>query len=383
MTAKQLFEYTLIELNKVQAPSLILEDYNYFINKAINQYINRMYNFYDINQQKTDDLRVLKSTAVLTPTLNTDYDGLALLSKTYKAELPDDYLHILNCVLEYSVAQDYKCYDAGNKIHFGAKRLTADMFSQIINNYYMRPTYKNPYYYINNKAEDIVFPIPATNSPVPIVDAGSTVIDTITFTFGITPGTTTITIIIDGAINTLTYSETVGSDTTFNNNTSLQMALSLLGITSTVTNTKDLLISDANLQKITDISITGSYVTLGVVNITNAISLVQRTENYRYGNRTRVRLELRYGKDDSLFVLSNVYVDYLKAPLFIRLTQEQVDEVEDNSQLLEFPDYVNQEIVNELIKLLMENASDQRLPTNIPINQSIANPAQEQQQQKR
>ena len=95
MTAKQLFEYTLIELNKVQAPSLILEDYNYFINKAINQYINRMYNFYDINQQKTDDLRVLKSTAVLTPTLNTDYDGLALLSKTYKAELPDDYLHIL------------------------------------------------------------------------------------------------------------------------------------------------------------------------------------------------------------------------------------------------------------------------------------------------
>ena len=24
------------------------------------------------------------------------------------------------------------------------------MFSQIINNYYMRPSYKNPYYYINN-----------------------------------------------------------------------------------------------------------------------------------------------------------------------------------------------------------------------------------------
>ena len=31
MTAKQLFEYALIELNKREAPSLLLEDYNYFI----------------------------------------------------------------------------------------------------------------------------------------------------------------------------------------------------------------------------------------------------------------------------------------------------------------------------------------------------------------
>ena len=51
--------------------------------------------------------------------------------------------------------------------------------------------------------------------------------------------------------------------------------------------------------------------------------------------------------------------------------------------MLEFPDYVCQEITNELIKLLMENGSDPRLQTNIPVNQSIANPAQEQQPQQR
>ena len=50
MTARQLWEATLIELNKVQAPSLLLEDYNYFINKTIYQYINKRYNIYDINQ---------------------------------------------------------------------------------------------------------------------------------------------------------------------------------------------------------------------------------------------------------------------------------------------------------------------------------------------
>lgn len=67
MTARQIFEATLIELSKVQAPALKLYEFNYLFNKAINQYINKVYNVYDINQQTTDDLRVLKSTAFLTP----------------------------------------------------------------------------------------------------------------------------------------------------------------------------------------------------------------------------------------------------------------------------------------------------------------------------
>ena len=57
-------------MNKVQAPSILLEDFNYFFNKAINQYINKRYNIYDVNQQTTDDIRVLKSTAKLFP-INT------------------------------------------------------------------------------------------------------------------------------------------------------------------------------------------------------------------------------------------------------------------------------------------------------------------------
>lgn len=51
-------------------------------------------------------------------------------------------------------------------------------------------------------------------------------------------------------------------------------------------------------------------------------------------------MEIRYGKDDSLFALENVYVDYLKTPQTIRLTQEQLDLTEDTSQMMEFPDYV-------------------------------------------
>lgn len=286
MTVRQLFEYALIELNKVQAPSLLLEDYNYFINKAVNQYINKVYNLYEINQQKSDDLRVLKASAVLTPSLQTIYPeqsagvGNPLFKTTYEVDLPDDYLHILNCVVEYTVASRFKCYNAGTKIHFGAKRLTSDMFSQIINNYYMRPSYKNPYFYINNVTTVPTYPTKSTSE------------------------------------------------------------------------------SDS------------------VVYPTN--ENVERVEENRYGNRSKVRMELRYGKDNSTFTLSRVYIDYLKAPQFIRLTQEQVDDTIDQSQIMEFPDYVCQEITNELVRLLLENASDPRLQSHIPVNQSIANPSQEQ-----
>jgi len=279
MTARQLFEYALIELNKEQAPSLLLEDYNYYINKSINQYINKIYNLYDINQQKSDDLRVLKATAILTPTVSNDFSGAALFNKTYEVDLPDDYLHVLNCLVEYNVKKSVKCYDLNDSIQFGAKRLTSDIFAQIVNNHYMRPSYRSPYYFINNVNTQNTYP--TDDSQVDIVHG-----------------------VEDPAY---------------------------------------------------------------------------RVAENRYGNKSKVRLEIRYGKDNSVFELSKVYVDYIKAPQFIRLTMAQVDATSDTSQVLEFPDYVCQEIVNELIHLLLEAASDQRLQSHIPINQSIANPAQEQQ----
>ena len=130
MTARQLYEAVLIELNKENAPNIILEDFNYFANKAVNNYINKRYNIYDINQQTTDDLRVLKATALLKPTKVNDYNDLSLASNaTYQVTLPPDYLHILNCICIYDVQKTYKCYDAGNTWRSAATRLTSDAYS--------------------------------------------------------------------------------------------------------------------------------------------------------------------------------------------------------------------------------------------------------------
>ena len=57
-----------------------------------------------------------------------------------------------------------------------------------------------------------------------------------------------------------------------------------------------------------------------------------------------------------------------------------MDLTRDTSQIMEFPDYVCQEIINELVNIVMENTADPRLQTHIPISQSIANPAQQSEQ---
>ena len=73
MTIREVYQALLIELNKEQAPSMLLADFNYFYNKAAQQYLNKQYNMYDVNQQTSDNLRVLSTTAKLTPTYDDFY----------------------------------------------------------------------------------------------------------------------------------------------------------------------------------------------------------------------------------------------------------------------------------------------------------------------
>ena len=292
MTARDLYEYGLIELNKLEAPSLLTEDYVYFLNKAVQQCINLTYNRYDTNQQSTDDLRVLKTTALLqNPKKLENADDLAsiqekinsgILSSTYYVDLPKDYMHMLNCIVGFTRTENpnkktHCDNEAGTKVYFTAKRLTADMYGGVINNYYQKPSYKRPYYYLN-----------------------------------------TI-------------------------NTSNEI----------VTNKEQ---DDSILNYIADIE---------------SLRDSEAKKGERIANPSNVRLELRFG-DDTLYTPSEVYIEYIKAPMYIRLSQAEIDDPgADVSQILEFPDYVCYEILNIFVRLIMENASDPRLQTNIPLNQTI------------
>ena len=124
-----------------------------------------------------------------------------------------------------------------------------------------------------------------------------------------------------------------------------------------------------------------SYIVDAVDTVTAKIDLVEKQSAARIGNASNVRCEIRYGKDDSLFQLVEVQVDYVKVPQHIRLTQEQIDLTEDTSQIMEFPDYVNQEIINELVHLVMLRTNDPQLGNHMQMTQTIARPTGQQQQQ--
>jgi hypothetical protein len=74
--------------------------------------------------------------------------------------------------------------------------------------------------------------------------------------------------------------------------------------------------------------------------------------------------------DNNKYTPSNVFVNYLRAPEIIKLEEDDLYG-DDRTKEMEFPDYVCYEIINEFVKLLLENTADPRLSTNVPINQSI------------
>lgn len=324
-TARQIFEATEIELNKIQAPSLKLYEFNYLINKSINQYVNKVYNIHDINQQTTDDLRVLKSTAYLQPIPfdSSNHSSIrSLYGATYEVYMPLDYLHLLNCVCVYEVKKQKDCWDVGNYVSVSATRLTADSWGDIITDIYNRPSPMRPYYYIHNvnrRGNELPTNPVVENENVPTEYKGTD---------------------INGDYKVESYNQS-GVATPEKEGSNLNRKFKLNGVSN---------------------------------------SAVEKPTASRISNPSNVRLEIRYGRDNSVFELKEVQIDYLKAPQYIRLTQEQMDLTQDTSQIMEFPDYVCQEIINELVHLIMLKTQTPGIGDHIQISSTIARPTQQQQQ---
>lgn len=338
MTSKQIYEATAIELSKVQAPALKLYEFNYFFNQAIRQFVNKVYNVYDVNQQTTDDLRVLKATATLKPIIADSTGNKAidyLRGATYFVDMPDDYLHLLNCICLFDVNKRKECWNQGDVMVVGATKLTADSWSSVVDDVYNRPTKKRPYYYIHNQNDIYV-----DASTYEVTDRNSQLPTNINSTGATVPSG-----------NATDVLETVDTSTTPPTFTGFDRKF--------------------------DFDINGD----GTIAPGEELDTIEKEAGSRHANSSRVKIEIRCGRDKSnIFSLSAVQIDYVKAPQFIRLTQEQLDSDEDISQVMEFPDYVNQEIVNELVNLVMRKTNDPGLNTHIQMTQTIARPTGQQQQ---
>lgn len=357
MTSKQIYEATAIELSKVQAPALKLYEFNYFFNQAIRQFVNKVYNVYDINQQTTDDLRVLKATATLKPTIAPSTNNKALdylRGATYFVDMPDDYLHLLNCICLFDVNKTKECWNAGDVMVVGATKLTADSWSSVVDDVYNQPTKKRPYYYVHNQNDIYTY-------------------DEDNETAGIKAGDLTErNSMIPTAIN---KKERVDGNANDN--------LHTLGFTTYTEAGQGWGTLDGNSNFIR--SFEADYDGDGEIDVDSEkkpilYDTIEKQAGSRHANSSRVKVEIRCGRDKSnVFSLSAVQIDYVKAPQFIRLTQEQLDSDEDISQVMEFPDYVNQEIINELVNLVMRKINDPSLQAHMQMTQSIARPTGQSQ----
>ena len=344
MTSKQIYEATAIELSKVQAPALKLYEFNYFFNQAIRQFVNKVYNVYDVNQQTTDDLRVLKATATLVPQIAESTGNKALdylRGATYFVDMPDDYLHLLNCICLFDVNKNKECWNRGDVMVVGATKLTADSWSSVVDDVYNQPTKKRPYYYVHNQNDIHLATETDSNGSLPLTERNSAIPTKIKNEGNPSDNPT-------DAFHTLTATSFADGEWKYD------------------------VTGESNFPRTFDydVDMDGE-----ISEESETFSTIEKPAGSRHANSSRVKVEIRCGRDKSnIFSLSAVQIDYVKAPQFIRLTQEQLDSDEDISQVMEFPDYVNQEIVNELVNLVMRKTNDPALQAHVQMTQSIARP---------
>lgn len=261
MTIRDCYNACLIELNKVQAPSLLLNDFVYLLNKNIQEYFNKKYTSFEKIQQNTDDLRHLINQVTIDSGKGLKKNDDVIYGVSWDCPLPADYVHILGCRAVFESNVKARCKNAC-KIHIvGLNKLDTNQAPQVGTNWYMRPSYNRPYYQIINIEQTI----------------------------------------------------------------------------------PDYINETPNSEKQT---------------------------GTRYGNSTQPIMQIICG-DDINYNLKAVEIQYLQAPRFLSISQDDLDSVEDNTQVLEFSDYVCNEIIKQLVMQIMENAKDERIQTFVPTNKSI------------
>ena len=448
MTIKQVLQAVRIELNKHKAPELGLVEFNYFANKAISQYVNFIYGVIEQDQQTTDDIRVLKSTAKMKPVkikheedyfqdteLGASYIDLSSAEGcTYKVQMPIDYLHLLNCICIFKTKKSWECYPAGSLMRRKATRLTADAWGMVMDDAFNYPSPYYPYFYIHNRN---LFQDQAPYNPIALDDNGvlqgtdmigkpdnperysvvsngfsyqvvsitrqlldkdeklvpikvtlpegkhfiqinedPKLVYIVDYKKGQTPASQYInaekrlpaTIIRqDDFMEALSTAELVEIDPIYDTIEALGAAQMVYpDADKTIKNAADLTSASgsSNFPRTFKMDLDGDG-----IKDTN-VSLVEKPTASRISNPSTVNMEIRCGSDD-VFELVQVRVDYLKSPQRVNLTHEQMMLTQDTSQIMEYPDYVVQEIINILVRLVLEQNSDPRLQTKVAVDQSI------------
>lgn len=144
-TARKAYIDILTELVKEEAPTLYLEDFLYYFNKSINEFIKKRYELFEVTQQVHDDLRFWKKP------YNTDKLEIGLDDIDSQS-----YRHVVGCTVDVTLTRpDSRCeQDVNTTKAYKAVRMTSDIKTGILNNSYLEPKFYRPYFdIVNNRFE--------------------------------------------------------------------------------------------------------------------------------------------------------------------------------------------------------------------------------------
>lgn len=147
-TARQAYIDILTELVKEEAPTLYLEDFLYYFNKAISEFMKRRYELFEVTQQVHDDLRYWK-LAYNTTKLEISLDDISSQS----------YRHLVGCIIDVKLTRpDRRCdHKVNTTKQYKAVRMTSDIKSGILNNSYLDAQFFRPYFdIVDNRLKVII-----------------------------------------------------------------------------------------------------------------------------------------------------------------------------------------------------------------------------------
>lgn len=156
MTVKQAYEAILIELKKSGSPSLWPDEFNYFFNKSARQTVNIFSKKEDIDRFSTEHLRALRVPVEIDGD-DIAYDPEWATSEKdakYQINLPGNYLQILNCVSKLK-SKGFQCYAKDQIVPVKTLRMTSDLETAVMDNAFLKPSYRRPYYMTGNSLEQL------------------------------------------------------------------------------------------------------------------------------------------------------------------------------------------------------------------------------------
>ena len=371
MTALELYEATLVELNKVNSPTFTVPQFNYFLNKAILHFVNEKYSLYALNQQLSDDLRVLLSEykAVLSGTTITIDSGETVLGAAQGTTT--EYLNNVQ-------VSDISKFRKGDVFKFSNDSPTVSSSERTITSIDLtessfRFTPQVPFlvesedpertvWYTNTILQDAKIHFIDTN-----LKKDSSLSEDAIYTF---------TIYVNNYLHLL-------SARSYWKGINKKTGQVICDTTTGETQYRMYPVKRLTYDMLTNIE-TNAYLTpayrrpyyMMEDNPLNTGTEKNEPNVSRY-YQNRPLIHIHTGKPEVGIELEEVLINYLKLPELVLLSNEEVyTNITDTSQILEFPDSIKNDLVKILVKYFLENVSNPRVQTFEAFNTETRLPQQ-------